>query len=144
MIFPKPKEAIYTEGIYQMKNYEKNTELLYLFEKYKNGDDDVKINIDLSLAKDEYSLLINESGINIGASGDEGIFRAVTSLKQLIESNGKNLGFCSVKDKPDFENRCYLLDVSYGRMPKLNILKRYVDLMAELKYNEFQLFFERF
>lgn len=144
MIFPKPKEAIYTEGIYQMKNYEKNTELLYLFEKYKNGDDDVKINIDLSLAKDEYSLLINESGINIGASGDEGIFRAVTSLKQLIESNGKNLGFCSVKDKPDFENRCYLLDVSYGRMPKLNILKRYVDLMAELKYNEFQLFFEKF
>lgn len=144
MIFPKPKKAVYTEGIYKMKNYEKNTELLYLFEKYKHGDEDVKVNIDSSLAKEEYSILINESGITLSASGDEGIFRAVTSLKQLIENNGENLGFCSIKDNPDFENRCYLLDVSYGRMPKLNILKRYVDLMAELKYNEFQLFFEKF
>lgn len=144
MIFPKPKEEVYTESIYQMKNYENNTELLCLFEKYKTGNDDVKINIDSTLLKEEYSILINESGITISASGDEGIFRAITSLKQLIENNGQNLRFCSIKDKPDFDNRCYLLDVSYGRMPKLHILKRYVDLMAELKYNEFQLFFEKF
>ncbi|MBE7050236.1 MAG: hypothetical protein E7394_05620 [Ruminococcaceae bacterium] len=144
MIFPKPKEETYLKGIYKMKAYDENTDLLYLFDKYKNGNEDLKVKKDEKFGEEEYAILINEDGITLTASSDAGIFRAVTSLKQLIGKFGSELRFCEILDKPDFENRCYLLDVSYGRMPKLETLKRYVDLMADLKYNEFQLFFERF
>ncbi len=142
MIFPIPKEEVYENGIYKMKNYDDNTDLLYLFEKYKNSDADLKIKTDVTFGKEEYKLLINEDGILVTASGDEGVFRAITSLKQLIERGKGKLRYCKVSDNPDFENRCYLLDVSYGRMPKVEIIKRYIDYIAGLKYNEFQLFFE--
>ena len=41
MIFPKPKEETYLKGIYKMKAYDENTDLLYLFDKYKNGNEDL-------------------------------------------------------------------------------------------------------
>ncbi len=142
MIFPIPKEEVYENGIYIMKNYEANTDIVYLFEKYKNGDCDLKIKNNLTFGKEEYELVIDDCGITVTASCHEGIFRAITSLKQLIEIGKGTLRYCKVSDSPDFENRCYLLDVSYGRMPKVEIIKRYIDYIAGLKYNEFQLFFE--
>ena len=142
MIFPIPKEEVYAKDIYKMKNYEENTNIVYLYEKYRKGDADLSVKTDLSFGREEYEILIDDKGITVTASGDEGVFRAITSLGQLIERGKGILYFCKISDSPDFENRCYLLDVSYGRMPKVEILKRYIDYAAGLKYNEFQLFFE--
>ena len=37
MIFPIPKEEVYENGIYKMKNYEANTDIVYLFEKINDS-----------------------------------------------------------------------------------------------------------
>ena len=45
-----------------MKAYDENIDLLYLYEKYKNGNEDLNIKKDLAYEEEEYAILINEDG----------------------------------------------------------------------------------
>ncbi len=92
------------------------------------------------LAKEEYKLDVNSDGVLISYSTEEGRFRALSTLYQLIMSEGEQLSYISILDKPDFERRGYMLDISRHRMPKIETIKQLVDILAILKYNEFQLY----
>ncbi len=144
MIFPKPKEEQYLDGAYSMKAYPNTDCLVDLFELYKNGNDDFTVKTDMTYGNDEYLLEVSSSGITVTASGDCGVFRAITSLKQLLFQHKDKLPFCKIKDCPDFEKRSYMLDISRCRMPKVKTITRLIDLLADLKYNEFQLYMESF
>ncbi|MBQ4629679.1 MAG: family 20 glycosylhydrolase [Clostridia bacterium] len=144
MIFPTPKHEQYFEKSYAMKAYDENLDLLYLYEKYKNGNEDLTIKNDVTLKEDAYILEIDENGITVTAGYENGVFRAVTSLKQLLKQNGASLPYCEVKDDPDFVKRSYMLDISRCRMLKPEYICRLIDLLADLKYNEFQLYMESF
>lgn len=142
MIIPQPRVEMYHEGTYKMKKKVDTIELISLYNIYKNGNEDVEIKIVKTLGVDDYDIDITEDGIKITASGDCGVFRAVSSLRQLIRYNGDSLPFCTVKDSPDFEKRSYLFDISCGRMPTVATFKRLIDMLADLKYNEFQIYLE--
>jgi len=142
MLFPRAKEEQYFEGSYKLKGY--TTDLLALYNEIKRGNDRVTVEIDSKYKKEEYTLLVNEGGIKITASGEAGIFRAASTLKQLIVYNGEEIPYCEIKDAPLFERRAYMLDISRCRMPKVETIKRLIDLLADLKYNEFQLYMESF
>lgn len=144
MLFPTPLSEIYKEETYTLKTYENNFDAISFFNTYGKNSEDVKLKRDSLLKDEEYYLTINENGIEIKYSSDVGLFRATTSIGQLsIKQNG-NLSFCEIHDMPDFENRGYMLDISRGKVPKLSVIKKLVDNLALLKYNEFQLYMESF
>ena len=144
MIFPKPKSEKYYEEKYTLKSYGDNTDIMYLYNKYKFGNVDLNVILNKSYTDDEYSICIDKDCIKITAAGDCGVFRAVSSLKQLIKEYGKDLPQCEIKDDPDFKKRSYMLDISRCRMPKVDTITKLIDLLDDLKYNEFQLYMESF
>ena len=144
MIFPTPKYEAYYDGSYVLTSYIDTVDLMKLYEIYKDGNEDVSIALNADFAEDEYEILINEAGIRITAKGACGVFRAISSLRQLFKEHGDKLPYCEIKDVPDFPTRSYMLDISRCRMPKVETITRLIDFLAELKYNEFQLYMESF
>ena len=141
MIFPKPQNQALTEGAYQLRNsYHKD--LLCFYNEIKNGNSDVTIEKNALLEKEEYHLSVTEEGITLTASCDEGLYRAATSLFQLIGRSDGLLPCIKVVDKPQFPRRGYMLDISRCRMRKPETLRKLIDFLSELKYNEFQLYME--
>ncbi len=144
MIFPQPIKEIYFEGKYALLAKPQTEELTALYEFYKNGNVDLSLNLDLSMGEDAYTMEVTEKGICLKYGTESGKFRAITSLRQLLHGGDGMIPYCEICDAPQFERRGYMLDVSSGRTPKPETLKRLVDLLAELKYNELQLYMEGF
>lgn len=92
-----------------------------------------------NLDPEGYNLTINKSGVLIEASTDKGVFYAIQSLKSLLPpvSNGSvRLPFVSVKDKPRFGYRGFMLDIVRNFQSK-DVIKKYLDVMASYKLNVF-------
>ncbi|MBR5507597.1 MAG: family 20 glycosylhydrolase [Clostridia bacterium] len=143
MIFPIPKKFVKTEGSYNFKRSYNDSSLPSFYKDCLLADE-IKIVHDKELSKEEYKLTINSDGVLITSSDEEGTFRAVTSLFQLFKRGDGKAPWCSVEDRPDFERRGYMLDISRGRMPKKETIKEVIDLLSLLKYNEFQLYMDNF
>ena len=93
MIFPRPQKEVYFDGTYTLKSYSDDFELINLYNKYKSGNEDVLIIKNIAFSEDKYILVIDENGIKITSSCDCGIFRAVSSLRQLIHEHGEKIPF---------------------------------------------------
>ncbi len=142
MIFPIPKREKYTEGEFAIPDAYGEMSLTELFSTVKAGAPEISLCLVQTLAKEEYKLSVSEGGIALSYSCDEGLFRAVTSLYQLIKTRGCRLPFCEVEDAPQLQRRGYMLDISRGRMPKVETFKKIIDFLAALKYNELQIYME--
>lgn len=142
MLFPKEQKSEALAGKYKLKKSYAECKLIDFFNLIRCGNEDVSIVKNALLEKEEYVLSIKEEGIEITSSTDEGIYRAATSLLQLIHKQGDELNAVEIEDKPQFPRRGYMLDISRGRMPKPETIKVMVDFLSALKYNEFQLYME--
>lgn len=91
---------------------------------------------------ESYTLEIDENGVKISAESESGAFYALQTLKQLIEENGGKVPFCKIEDEPDLKVRGFYYDITRGRVPTLNHLKKTVDCLANLKFNMLQLYVE--
>jgi Glycosyl hydrolase family 20, domain 2/Glycosyl hydrolase family 20, catalytic domain len=91
---------------------------------------------------ESYSLQITSDGIHIAAPDAPGFFYALQTLRQLIEQSGDTLPCLEISDAPVFPLRGFYLDISRGRVPRLEMLKRRIRLLASLKINHLQLYFE--
>ena len=140
MIFPEVQTLEQKEGNYCLKNNYINLSLLDFYRAVKDGNEDVSVSKNVLLAKEEYWLEVNGDGITLTASCDEGIYRGATSLYQLVKKG--EVPCIKVWDKPQFERRGYMLDISRCRMPKLKEIKKQIDFLSALKYNEYQLYME--
>ena len=95
-----------------------------------------------------YELRIDRTGIRIGAKEAVGVFRALTTLAQWLrlhpsDSHAKSrIHGTEIRDAPDFAHRGWLLDISRNRVPTASELRAAVDLAAELKLNQIQLYTE--
>jgi hypothetical protein len=107
-----------------------------------NSTIEILINDDLITHPQGYRIIIKPSHISLIAKTPQGLFYAVQTLKQLLRKYGENLPAVFIEDKPDFETRGFMLDISRDRVPKLETLKQLVKLLAELKYNQLQLYIE--
>ena len=61
---------------------------------------------------------------------------------QLLREYGRRLPCLKIRDWLDFARRGVMLDVSRGRVPKLETLLDLVERLADFKINEFQLYNE--
>lgn len=117
-----------------------------LFDSYSNIDFMEKKSIrNEKLANQEYIIRINEKGIEIESSSEQGAFYADITLKQLLNQQiPKRIQHCYIHDYPDFEDRGVLIDVGRYRTPTLKTLYRIVDILSSVKINQLQLYFEGF
>jgi len=142
MLFPRPKKAEYFSETYSVKGNYASLDLLSFYHCMKNGNEDIAVTIVPFMQQEEYRLQITPDGIAISASFDEGLYRAATSLLQLIRRQKGVLTCANIEDKPELKRRGYMLDVNSARMPTVNSIKQLIDYLSGLKYNELQLYFE--
>lgn len=102
--------------------------------------DDDKAGSDID--QQRYRLDIAPERITIEASAPAGAFYAVMTLTQLLRQYGAALPALHIEDAPDFARRGVMLDISRDKVPTMQTLFELVDLLAELKINEFQLYTE--
>ncbi|MBQ4631707.1 MAG: hypothetical protein IJB70_12080, partial [Clostridia bacterium] len=140
MIYPQPKQMTSKEGTFKLA-IGNCDDLLGFCAKCKSCDKITFLKNSL-LKKEEYILNVTNDAITVSSSTDEGCFRALTSLFVLWKTQGENVSCIEICDSPDFEKRGYMLDISRGRIPKVSTIKKLIDNLTLLKYNEFQLYIE--
>ncbi len=103
----------------------------------------IRLILNKKFAAEEYSLSINESGIEICGGGYGGIFNGIQSLLQLLPhaiytknaSLPMEVSHIEVKDAPQYHYRGLLLDVARTFQP-VHEVKRVLDYMAYCKLNK--------
>ncbi|MCR4621192.1 MAG: beta-N-acetylhexosaminidase [Clostridiales bacterium] len=142
ILFPQPRFITLGEGEYQFEPAAAREGLKEFYDRVTSGLPGIRVTRSPLCEKEEYRLEINENGAELTAGSDEGVFRAATSLWQMIRRFGGCLQYMSVQDKPELPRRGYMLDISRGRKPKVETIKTMIDYLASLKYNELQLYME--
>ncbi len=90
---------------------------------------------------EDYSLSVTENEIQIAASSAAGAFYGIQTLKQLL-AQGSMIPCMEIHDRPEFPYRGFYHDVTRGRIPTLDTLKRLADKAAYYKINSLQLYVE--
>ena len=89
-----------------------------------------------------YALVISKTGIEISFRESGGLRAATATLRQLLRQYGRRLPCLRIRDWPDFPRRGVMLDISRGRVPKLETLLDLAEHLADFKINELQLYTE--
>jgi len=89
-----------------------------------------------------YALAISKTGIEIFFRETGGLRAATATLRQLLRQYGRHLPCLKIRDWPDFARRGVMLDISRGRVPKLETLLDLVEKLSDFKINELQLYTE--
>jgi len=91
-----------------------------------------------------YLLSISPDGITLSAKQPKGLFHGLTTLSQLIERkvDGEQLECLKIDDHPTLRRRGFMLDISRCKVPTMETLFSMIDLLAELRFNELQLYIE--
>ncbi|MBT1247600.1 MULTISPECIES: family 20 glycosylhydrolase [unclassified Thermosipho (in: thermotogales)] len=92
--------------------------------------------------RDGYILEINKDGIFIVANNNAGIHNGFMTFMQIVKNFENKIPFLEIKDWPDIENRAFMLDISRDKVPKMDFFFELIDLLAQLKYNQLQLYIE--
>lgn len=141
MIFPKPLNETYFDGSYTAE-IEFIPDLTDFADSCGRNLKDFTFSKNENLAEEEYKIKIDENGITAEFSTDEGKFRSLTSLYQIVKKCGSKLPFAEIHDRPAFKNRGYMLDISRNRIAKKEKILWIIDYLAKLKFNQFQLYME--
>lgn len=91
-------------------------------------------------AGEGYSLRVETDRIAIQAQTEAGAFYAIQTLRQLFTA--EEIPCLYIEDAPDFPHRGFYHDVTRGRIPTVETLKKLIDDMAYYKMNSLQLYVE--
>ncbi|MBQ9975772.1 MAG: family 20 glycosylhydrolase [Clostridia bacterium] len=89
---------------------------------------------------EKYELEITLDKITLTADSPRGAFYGLQTLKQIFAH--RNVPCLYISDFPDLEFRGYYHDVTRGKIPKVETLKRLIDVLAMTKHNVFQIYVE--
>lgn len=92
------------------------------------------------LGQEAYILTVDASGIQIEAGGEAGAFYAVQTLKQIAAEGA--IPYLRIQDEPDFSYRGFYHDITRGKIPTVETMKRLIDQMAYYKMNSLQIYVE--
>ena len=90
-------------------------------------------------SKEFYQLEINEKGIIIKSNTEEGLYRGLTTLKQVVIFSSKTniikrLATGTINDFTNYEYRGAMLDVA-RHFFDIDDVKRYIDILSLYKFN---------
>ena len=126
LLYPVPKKVKYMDGILEF------------------NEKDINVKFNESMGKEEYVLTVGKDGVSVECKDEEALFRAKTTLNQMVFQTEGKIPYVTVEDKPDFEDRGLMIDISRCRVQTLDTLKRIADVASGLKINQMQLYIEGF
>ncbi len=157
-VFPRPQKAVERPGTFPLPSVpswrtEENSfeETVRFFAKRigvsetpDSGNTHLVVEKEILACSEAYKLRISPDGITIAAGQKTGIFRALTTLSQLMEGEPppRSLPCIEVEDGPVLVRRGFMLDVSRCKVPTMKTIFGLIDLLAELRFNELQLYVE--
>src|ERR1039457_6686194 len=92
--------------------------------------------------REGYALSIGRHGVKIEFREPPGLRAAMATMRQLLRQHGRRLPCLKIRDWPDFARRGVMLDISRGRVPKLETLLDLAEKLSDFKINELQLYTE--
>ena len=155
-IIPQPLSLVKGEGrmtidqrttIYCDETLKEAADYLQLYlpiERAKGkGSNTIRLMLDKKLGKEEYSLKVDKSGVELRGGDYGGVFNAIQSLLQLLPhaiysksaTLPMDISYIEVKDAPQYHYRGFLLDVARTFQP-VHEVKRVLDYMAFCKMNK--------
>ncbi|MFR9239225.1 MAG: beta-N-acetylhexosaminidase [Clostridium baratii] len=117
---------------------------LNITKSFKEGysENEIRIIIDNLLEKEEYKLNIKDKYIEIIGSESSGVYYGIQTLIQILKQDGIRLRGINIEDSPYFKNRGYFADITRGKVPSLETLKKLADKLSFYKVNQMQLYIE--
>ncbi len=97
---------------------------------------------DAALGPEAYAIEVSSEGIDVRYGDERALRYARQTLESLRRAYGDSWPESSIRDRPDFPVRGYMLDVSRDRVPTRATLERIVGLLARLRINHLQLYTE--
>lgn len=149
-IIPEVKNVKYTGGKIEVKEIKwvfsdgADERLVKAANKVKaNSENGVCVYIEAGKGNDEaYNLAVFEDKITIASDGVNGAFYGIKTLAAMLGENNGVLECCEISDGPDMEYRGFYHDITRGKVPTLDTLKKLVDTLADYKINSLQLYVE--
>ena len=102
----------------------------------------ILMSVDSKAHSEAYRISITSEGIHLTGCDEAGLLYGVQTLRQLIRQYGTSLPAVEIEDAPSIKDRGFYYDVSRGRIPTLDELKRIADLCSFYKLNQLQLYVE--
>lgn len=99
---------------------------------------------DTSLSPEGYKLTISPRSIKLHYSAGNGLYYGMVSLKILMQNYDNAIPGVDIEDEPDLSVRGVMLDIGRNKIPKPETLLQIAQLLADLKYNHFELYIEGF
>jgi hexosaminidase len=94
-------------------------------------------------SREAYTIHIDANGAEIRARSSAGVYDGVQTFCQMIEPGATpSLPTADVKDWPAMAYRGTMVDFSEGQLLRLPEVERQIDLMAQLKMNQYYLYNE--
>ena len=101
----------------------------------------IELNHDEALDEQGYSLIIDAPGVHITYRDEAGARYAAATLYQIMWQTKQELPYLTIEnDHPDFQYRAFDMDISRNRLPSVDTVKRVIDLLENLKYNQMFLY----
>lgn len=94
-----------------------------------------------ALPPEGFRLETTAAGAVLSAATDAGFHYGLLCFRQLLAEPSRVPGVL-IEDAPDFSRRGYMLDVSRCKVPTMESLKKLIDSLSMLRYNELQLYME--
>lgn len=144
-IVPNPLKMEMAEGALQAARFcvtADDQEILRFADKFSGGETKLTFQKAEFAKAESYTLTVCESGIAVTYSDLEAAFRACSTLKQILAQTAGEIPCLHMEDSPAIKIRGYMLDISRGKVPKLAYLKTLADQLADLRYNQFQLYID--
>lgn len=128
VFLPTPRTVYFESGVYVPKDIKKES----------------LVNSQVMPHDQGYRLSISFDGISIIANNHAGLYYAEQTLHQLKRQfqGTQKLPVTYIEDWPDFPNRGVMLDISRDKVPTMETLFQLVDMFAQLKINQLQLYME--
>jgi hexosaminidase len=157
-LIPVPREVQFTGGFFQIpsaiaysvvdslqKQVGDHLEMIpYVKAIYSTTGGNIIFRIKKELPVQGYTMDIRPGKITVEYSDLQGLYYALVSLKVLNQNYNGTVPCVIIEDYPDLSVRGVMLDISRDKIPKLETLKDIVKLLADLKYNHFELYTEGF
>lgn len=104
---------------------------------------DIALRVNHELKSQSYKLTITPENIEIEGCDRAAVGYGISTLCQLIKTEGGKLPCLQIIDEPDISSRGYYLDQARGRIFKLETLKKFIDELSLYKINQFQFYIEQ-
>lgn len=150
-LIPEPKKIVYGVGEVNASKINWVYDSESIDERIKNAanrickSDENGIKAYVKAGKENcesYNLKITDDCIEIVSNGIQGVFYGLQTLDQMLKSGQGKLKTCEIFDEPDLAVRGFYYDVTRGRVPKVEHLKKVIDKLANFKINMLQLYVE--